>query len=108
MRLYGTSAASGSDSIGALVADNSGIIVASYATGAVTGGPANNRIGGLVGQIPNSNAVVVASYAAVSIISDGSNGSRAGGLVGRIGVSMPSIIASYASGAVNGGRQWSW
>ena len=105
VQLYGTGAASDTDTMGALVGGvSSGIVVASYASGAIIGGSANNRIGGLVGESVDDSAVVVASYAAVSIISDGLNGSRAGGLVGRIGVSMSSIIASYASGAVNGGN----
>ena len=93
---------------GGLVGINTGIIIGSYATGAVNIQEGNGLIGGLVGR--NSNTIIqsimqsgsiIASYATGAV--DGGVGTdSAGGLVGENTVGS-AIIASYATGAVDGG-----
>ncbi len=65
------------------------LVVASYATGAVSGG---NDVGGLIGR---SYGEVRASYATGAV----SGSSNAGGLVGS-GQAGSKVVASYATGAV--------
>ena len=87
------------NSVGALVGQNDGTIVASYVSnGTVDGGTGtNNYAGGLVGH--NSSGTIVASYATGTVrISGGFN--IIGGLVGR---NTSRIIASYASTSAAGG-----
>ena len=95
VRLYGSDSV---DTIGALVGDNSGTIVASYASGTINGGAGNDNIGGLVGQ---TSSTIIASYASGNVNS-GADSDRVGGLVGNAVVGS-TIIASYASGTINGG-----
>ncbi len=91
------------DGVGGLVGQNGdtfifnlvrGRIVASYATGTVSGSP----VGGLVG---NNYATVVASYATGMV-----TGLEAGGLVGRNSYNRirnsARVYASYATGSVSG------
>ena len=94
VRLYGSD---DSDTIGALVGVNGGIIVASYASGTVNGGAGTDTIGGLVGQ--NNSHTTVASYAS-GAVNGGADDDNVGGLVGQ---NLNIIIASYASSTVNGG-----
>ena len=82
---------------GSLVGHNEGKIIASYATGVVSG---RNDIGGLVGK---NEGEIIASYAKVRVpqgsyawIRDGEN---RGGLVGH---NSGTILASYAVGLVSG------
>ena len=101
VRLYGSD---GRDTIGALVGDSDGTIVASYASGVVNGGAGTDTVGGLVGNFTTNTVAVVASYAAVSVNNNGggSNASSLGGLIGSLNAGAPSITANYASGAVTG------
>ena len=91
--------------VGGLAGFNRGSIVASYATGAVTGN--NSDVGGLVGFNGGSGDArgsIVASYATGAVTGRGNN-SDVGGLVGFNGGSgdaRGSIVASYATGAVTG------
>ena len=75
-----------------------GNIIASYATGAVTGGGASggdrSNIGGLAGY--QSGGWIIASYSTGAVSSTTAN--RAGGLVGR--QTGGSISASYSTGTV--------
>ena len=89
--------------IGAVVAINMGIIVASYASGAITGSGDSEEIGGLVGVLGGANAAVVASYAAVSISGGGTstNFNLFGGLIGSVSSSSSAIIASYANAIIS-------
>ena len=83
-------------SIGGLVGWSSGTIIASYATGAVSG---NTYVGGLVGfhgNTANPKAVIRASYAAGVV----SGNSATGGLVGGNFYSS-TITGSYAIGPVS-------
>ena len=92
--------ATSSASIGGLVGtlDSGEAIIASYATGAVTGLHRGDIVGGLVGS--QGQAHIIASYAtgAVTGISN-----SVGGLVGS--VRNGSIAASYATGNVRTGRE---
>ena len=86
------------DRVGGLVGQNSGTIIASYATGTADGGNGiDDSIGGLVGV---NSGTIIASYATGT--ADGGNGNLddVGGLVG---VNSGTIIASYATGNANEG-----
>ena len=97
--------------VGGLVGLNQGSIVASYATGTVTGSVSGNygsvSAGGLVGYnggSGSSRGSIVASYATGAVTGSGNN-SDVGGLVGfngGSGDSRGSIVASYATGTVTG------
>ena len=76
------------------------IIIASYATAAVTSGAGSDQIGGLVGQASNTTAIA-ASYATGAVIGAAGN-DDIGGLVGQNNTPI-TIAASYATGAVTGG-----
>ena len=84
--------------VGGLVGSNipPGIIAASYATGSVSGG---SRVGGLVGNntanLFNEEGTITASYAAVQVSGD----FEVGGLAGT---NDGAITASYATGRVSG------
>ena len=85
----------GTKLVGGLVGENSaGTIQNSRATGNVTGGSGDDRVGGLVGQGKVKN-----SYAA-NFVNGGSGNDRVGGLVGL----SFGINNSYATGSVNGGE----
>ena len=79
--------------VGGLVGRNSGSIVGSYVTGAVSG--TGTGVGGLVGE---NNGSVAASYAAVEV----TGGDDVGGLVGE---NHAAVTASYATGRVTGENQ---
>ena len=103
VRLYRSTAIDGTR-IGALVAVNRGIIVTSYASGAVIGST-NNTVGGLVSTLTGINGAVIASYAAVSINdSDGNNNDVIGGLIGFVNTGPSAVIASYANAIINDGN----
>ena len=80
----------GVDDVGSLVGRNKGTIIASYATGAVSG---NSAVGGLIGSNDGS---IRSSYAAANVSAVGIVGGLAGSNSGD-------IIASYAAGSVSGG-----
>ena len=87
-------------SAGGLVGSNGGTIIASYATGNVTG---TTQVGGLTGisSSPNTGKII-ASYATGDVTGD----RQVGGLVGRNGGStgtgfIGAINASYATGSVS-------
>ena len=86
----------GGSRVGGLVGENTSSIIASYATGTVTGTLAqeNGFVGGLVGL--HSSGVISGSYAIGKV--DG-RGSRVGGLVGY---SAGFVSNNYATGAVSG------
>ncbi len=85
----------GTKLVGGLVGENSaGTIQNSRATGNVTGGSGDDRVGGLVGQGKVKN-----SYA-TNFVNGGSGNDRVGGLVGL----SFGINNSYATGSVNGGE----
>ena len=85
---------SGSRGLGGLVGLNTfGLVLSSYATGAVIGG---NDLGGLVGM--NTDAKVRNSYSTATVEGEGSN---IGGLVGFN--SLSEVRNSYAAGDVYGG-----
>ena len=93
---YATGTVTGSGgAVGGLVGSNTGLITASHATGAVTG--RGNEVGGLVGSNKwNRDAVIRASYATGAVTARGDEvGGLAGNNVGR-------IIGSFARGAVTG------
>ena len=82
------------------VQDNSGSIVASYATGDVSGGNGNNNIvGGLVGW--QKSGSITACYATGNADGGDNNIDNVGGLVGLQQLSG-SITASYATGETDG------
>ena len=69
-------------------------VLASYATGAVSGGQGGNTSnGGLVGYAESSGTTINASYA-TGAVSTGA-GASAGGLVGSTGGGSPSVTNSY-------------
>ena len=88
----------GGSRVGGLVGENTSSIIASYATGTVTGTLAqeNGFVGGLVGL--HSSGVISVSYAIGKV--DG-RGSRVGGLVGY---SAGFVSNNYATGAVSGNK----
>ena len=87
-------------SAGGLVGSNGGTIIASYATGNVTG---TTQVGGLTGTSSSPNTgKIIASYATGDVTGD----SQVGGLVGRNGGRtgtgfIGAINASYATGSVS-------
>ena len=94
--LYGSSG--NEDDVGALVAENNGIITASYATGSVNGGGGtNNFVGALVGV---NNGAITASYAMGDATGSDNHFDSVGGLAG---INAGVITASYATGDVTGG-----
>ena len=101
----GKTAAGSGSAVGGLVGQDSGEILSSYATGAVTG---YSRVGGLAGY--TDGAQVLSSYAtgAVSGASGqntpGGSGAMVGGLIGESSQGM-AIDGSYATGAVSGVSQ---
>ena len=112
---YSTATVTGSsDDVGGLVGGNEGTIIASYATGNVTGtGEANDNyspgsssgrghaIGGLVGlNYPDQK--IIASYATGTVTA--SKGWKVGGLAG---FNLGRITASYSTGTVSGTGQLS-
>ncbi|MDE0195640.1 MAG: Ig-like domain-containing protein, partial [bacterium] len=82
----------GRNNLGGLVGRNEGVVIRTYATGAVSG---QNRLGGLVGW--NNGGSINASYASGAVRIPTSAGNNAGGLVGE---NQGSITAAYATGAV--------
>ncbi len=78
-------------SVGGLVGSSSGLVRASYATGAVTG---RGDVGGLSGY---SSTSFYAVYATGAVTATGVSNASAGGLVGG---SEGGIYASYSTGAV--------
>ena len=107
---YSTVTVTGSNNdVGGLVGGNGGTIIASYATGSVTGtGGAHpfytpgfasgngHAIGGLVG-VNHPDQKIIASYATGAVSAP--KGRKVGGLVGY---NLGSITASYAAGTVSG------
>ena len=96
---------SSQDILGGLVGQNNGgTIIASYATGAVSGfAPSFDYVGGLVGingNVGGGGGSIIACYAMGVANGGAGNGDEVGGLVGW---NTGSITASYATGAVNGG-----
>ena len=95
-RLYSSSVSKTTAGIvGALVGENRGNILASYATGGnLNNGTGNDHIGGLVGENRGS---ILASYATGGNLNSDTGNDRVGGLVGnnRGG----SILASYVRGS---------
>ena len=93
---HATGPVTGDSDVGGLVGFNQRFISGSYATGHVTG---SSEVGGLVGTnaTPRTEATIAASYAAGSV--EGSY--RVGGLVGR-NYDEGAITASYATGRVAG------
>ena len=93
----------GSHSLGGLVGASSSttpaIIVASYATAAVTGSAGLDSVGGLVGQFLNTTTVI-ASYA-TGAVTGNADTDDVGGLLGQSD-NLTTVIASYATGAVTG------
>ncbi len=84
--------------VGGLVGLNdSGAIVASYATGKVSATGDNASVGGLVGY--SSDGTVATSYAAVDVSGTGSN-AVVGGLIGML--NQGAITSGYATGSVTG------
>ena len=85
--------------VGGLAGLNSGSIIMSHATGAVSG---NEQVGGLAGESRNSS--IVDSYATGSV----SGKAQIGGLAGNSERSTDNnirIVNSYATGLVNGNNQ---
>ena len=112
---YSTANVTGSDDdVGGLVGGNEGAIIASYATGSVTGtgeadgnyrpaGPSGSghAIGGLVG-LNYPYRKIVASYATGTVTA--AKGWKVGGLVG---FNLGSVTASYSTGKVSGAAELS-
>ena len=104
--LYGDNDDDYSVSIGALVGNNRGAIIATYASeGKVYGsGADSDRVGGLVG---NNRGVIIASYVSNGDVNGGSGASDDVGTLVGINNSASgrngTIIASYATGRANGG-----
>ena len=100
---YATGNINNSGDAGGLVArqaDDSSVIIASYAKVNINGNSSNNRMGGLVGYQDGGDTTIIASYATGNISGGGGN-DTIGGLVGlhRTGI----IVSSYALGSVDGG-----
>ncbi len=74
-----TSGGSGNNTGGLVGLNNVGDIIASYATGNVTG--STNSVGGLVGSHHNSASAIIASYATGTVTA---SGATPGGLVGDV------------------------
>ena len=86
-----------------LVAELSGKVIASWASGrARAGATGNPRVAGLVGRMSGSSALLSASYSTARVAGASSSGSFTGGLVGSVNIG-PKIVACYATGAVSGG-----
>ena len=101
VQLYGSGAADAD--IGALAGGSRGIIVASYASGAIAGSGNNNTLGGLVGTSRGGSSATVASYAAVSISHSGGHSNNIiGGLIGFADIGSFVIIASYTNAVIDG------
>ena len=97
---YATGAVSGDWRVGGLVGQNKGDISGSHATIAVTAtGSGSQYTGGLVGRNDSS---VSGSYATGAVTTTGANSLYTGGLVGR---NDSSVSGSYATGAVTGTGQ---
>ncbi len=112
---YSTATVTGSsDDVGGLVGGNEGAIIASYATGSVTGtgeadgnyrptGPSGSghAIGGLVG-LNYPYRKIIASYATGTVTA--AKGWKVGGLVG---FNLGRVSASYSTGKVSGAAELS-
>ena len=86
---------------GGLVGINSGAIIGSYATGAVTHGSGDNgEVGGLVGQT-STGSTITASYATGNVNGGAGRSDLVGGLIAwfRLGT----LVASYSIGDANAG-----
>jgi len=94
---YATSSVAGSNNVGGLVGNNTGVIANVYATGSVNG--TGNDIGGLIGE---NTGGVGSAYAIGSVTSI--TGNNVGGLVG-LNNTNGFIKDSYAAGAVIGANQ---
>ena len=94
-----TATANRGASAGALAGYTTGVVRASYASGAInhTGTGSRNYVGGLVGQA--SGAAIAASWAGADVSTSGSAASYAGGLAGRVAGSA-AVTATYATGDV--------
>ena len=90
---------SNSVSIGGLVGESSGLITASYATGAVAGGVGDDSVGGLVGH--QAEGSIAESYATTCAVAGRVGDDSVGGLVGH--QAEGSIAESYATCAAAGG-----
>ena len=89
---YASGAVTGTDRyVGGLAGWNDGTVTASYASGTVTG--TDRYVGGLVGY---NNSYVASSYAMGTVTGDNSVG-------GLVGVSAGTITSSYSTGDVSGG-----
>ncbi|HIJ61288.1 MAG TPA: filamentous hemagglutinin N-terminal domain-containing protein [Rhodospirillaceae bacterium] len=95
---YAAGTVSGVMFVGGVVGANSGLISASYATAAVTGGNGVAYIGGLVG---NNGGTVANSYATGSVSAGDGASYDIGGLVGQS--STGTVSSSYATGPVTAG-----
>ena len=94
---------SSSDSVAPLVAELTGKVIASWASGrARAGATGNPGVAGLVGRMSGSSALLSASYSTARVAGASSSGSYTSGLVGSV-VIGPKIVACYATGAVSGG-----
>ena len=85
--------------IGGLVGESSGLITASYATGAVAGGVGDDSVGGLVGR--QAEGSIAESYATTCAVAGRVGDDSVGGLVGH--QTEGSITESYATCAAAGG-----
>ena len=91
------------NSVAPLVAELSGKVIASWASGrARAGATGNPDVAGLVGRMSGSSALLSASYSTARVAGASSSGSYTSGLVGSV-VIGPKIVACYATGAVSGG-----
>jgi filamentous hemagglutinin family protein len=88
---------SGNNNVGALIGNNFGTVLNSYATGSVNGN--GNNVGGLLGL---NDGTVLDDYASGSVTGSGNN---TGGLVGSNNAG--GIMTSYATGSVNGSNTMS-
>ena len=95
---YATGRVSGTLHIGGLVGWNSGTVLASHATGAVSGGSGASDIGGLMGY-NNASGTVLSSYA-TGAVTGGDGAANIGGLVGD---NEGTVSTSHATGSVSGG-----
>ncbi|TCR63424.1 MBG domain-containing protein [Bosea sp. BK604] len=92
-------AGAGAVGVGGLVGQNSGVIILSYATGAVTSGAASTSVGGLIGS--NLLGSVDQSYATVPV-NGGAGSTSVGGLIGS---NTGAVTASFWDIATSGQAQ---
>ena len=90
---YSSASVSGVANVGGLIGANGNFVIQSHATGSVSG----NMVGGLIGS-NGDGGQVINSYASGMVVGTGQS-SVAGGLVGD---NLDSIVQSYATGPVTG------